>query len=133
MASHFLRPRSSEKRLTRRQYVKYAGAGAAAVALAGASCYGAGRLGILNRPPVADFEYVVLSSECQPDFELKTTERTLRYILLDSEEEIKFSSNCPSDHYSNLWYIDDKIVAETSDYFAKLSPGEPRIRATIAT
>jgi hypothetical protein len=54
------------------------------------------------------------------------------YIRANSEEEITFSSNCLSGHYSHVWHVDDKIVAETSDYFAKLSAGEPRIRATIA-
>jgi hypothetical protein len=124
---------SSSKRLNRRQYIKYAGAGAAAVALAGVGCYGAGRLSFLNRAPVADFEYVLLSSDCPPDFEFGTSQRTLHYIRANSEEEITFSSNCLSDHYSHVWQVDDKIVAETSDYFAKLSPGESRIRATIAT
>jgi hypothetical protein len=114
----------SQKKLSRRRYIKYAAAGVAAVALAGAGCYGVGRLGILNRAPIADFEYAILSSECQPDLEPRTTERTLRYIRANSEEEITFSSNCLSDHYSNLWYIDDEIVAETSDYSVRLSPGK---------
>ena len=96
-------------------------------------CYGAGRLGFLNRAPIADFEYVLLSSDCPPDFEFGTSQRTLHYIRANSEEEITFLSNCLSDHYSHVWHVDDKIVAETSDYFAKLSPGESRIRATIAT
>ena len=64
--------------------------GAAAVALAGVGCYGAGRLGFLNRAPIADFEYVLLSSDCPPDFEFGTSQRTLRYIRANSEEEIKF-------------------------------------------
>ena len=124
---------SSSKRLNRRQYIKYAGTGAAAVALASVGCYGAGRLGFLNRAPIADFEYVLISSDCPPDFEFGTSQRTLRYIRANSEEEITFLCNCLSDHYSHVWHVDDKIVAETSDYFARLSPGESRIRATIAT
>jgi hypothetical protein len=126
-----LRPRSSEKRLSRREYIKYAGAGVVAVTLAGAACYEAGRLGILNRAPVADFEYVVLSSDCQPDFESSTSQRTLRYIRPNSEEEITFSSNCLSDHYSHVWYVDGEIAAEATDYSAKLSPGEHKIRHVI--
>jgi hypothetical protein len=122
------RSRVSEKSLSRRQYIKYAAAGVAAVALAGAACYGAGRLGILNRAPMADFEHAILSSECQPDFEPRTTERTLRYIRANSEEEITFSSNCLSDHYSHVWYVDDRIAAEASDCSVKLSPGEHKIR-----
>ncbi len=124
---------SSSKRLNRRQYIKYAGAGTTVVALAGVGCYGAGCLGFLNRAPIADFEYVLLSSDCPPDFEFGTSQRTLHYIRANSEEDITFSSNCLSDHYSHVWHVDDKIFAETSDCLAKLSPGEPRIRATIAT
>jgi len=119
---------SSQKRLSRRQYIKYAGAGSAAVGLAGVGCYGAGRLGILNRTSVADFEYVILSSECQPDFECRTAKRTLRHIRPNSVEEIILGGECSSDHYTHLWYIDDETAAETAESSTKLSPREHKVR-----
>jgi len=108
----------TSKRLSRRQYIKYAGAGIVAVAVAGLGYYGTrppptqtetSSLKLL--PPTADFEY-------EPS-----------YINPTSADIICFlnKSRNPDGTDTDLaysWYVDDHLASNTKDHFAQLSSGE---------
>jgi hypothetical protein len=115
---------ASDRKLGRRQYLKYAGVGAAI--LAGIGFLAARQSGLLNRAPMADFAYAISTPQPRADFDYTARERTLKYIDANADEEIVFVNNSEGATYS--WYVDDATVAETKDYSVKLPTGQHTVR-----
>lgn len=97
--------------------MKYAGAGLVAIAISG-TYYLAKHVDILNRPPMADFEYEpryinptsedtikFLNKSKDPDNEDTLDNIVKRYLDLNGPQELRYS-----------WYVDHNLVSSSRDY-----------------
>jgi len=124
--------------LNRRRFLKYAGA--AGLAVTGSALVGYELQSTLLRPSTetpsetATQTITPLQSATPPRldarFSYKTAQRTLKYIIPHSREEIQFVNETevspPSTPVSYAWLIDDRAVSISDDYFCTL----PETRTT---
>jgi hypothetical protein len=128
--------KASNERMSRRQYIKYAGAGVAAIGAATTTAlFGLPMVDpyAFDRPPTADFEYKPYYSDprypIDPTYASPTSGYTIQFLdrSTDPDNENNTQSQIKKllgyripQPLSYSWYVDDTLKASARDFSTKL-------------